>query len=192
MIALPSAPAAPPRRQLLVGTALSCAAIATMVGGMLALWMRFRDNAVDAGEPWLPKGVVVSEVATNVMLLAFVPICLFAQWAVYSARRDDRPHTGLALGLVALLGLAVINAQAYTYSQMKVAVNGGAYGSMFYAITGVLMLLLIAGVAFSAACAFRYLGGRVREREIITAHAFYWYFLAAVYAAVWFVVYVTK
>jgi heme/copper-type cytochrome/quinol oxidase subunit 3 len=131
-------------------------------------------------------------VSTNVMLIAFVPICLFAQWAVYSARRDDKPHTGVALGLVALLGLALINGQAFAYSQMGVAVSGGAYGSMFYAITGTFILLSIGGVAFSVACALRYLGGRTSEREIISAHALYWYFLAAVYTAVWFVVYVTK
>ena len=27
------------------------------------------------------------------MLLAFVPICVFAQWAVYAAKRDDRSRT---------------------------------------------------------------------------------------------------
>jgi cytochrome c oxidase subunit 3 len=192
MIALPAAPAPPARRQLLVGTALACGAIGAMVGGMLGLFMKFRGDAIAASGRWVPKGVVVHEVSTNVMLIAFVPICLFAQWAVYAARRDDKPHTGLALGLVGLLGLAVINAQAFAYSQMNVPVRAGAYGSMFYGITGVLMLLLAAGVAFSVACAFRYLGGRTNEREIISAHALYWYFLATVYIAVWFVVYVTK
>lgn len=192
MIALPSAPAAAPRRQVLVGTALTCAAIATMLGGMLALWLRFRSDAMDNGLRWVPKGVVVTEVATNVMLLAFVPICLFAQWAVYAARRDDRTHTGLAMGLVALLGLAVINAQAFTWTQMGVSVRGSAYGSMFYGITGFFTLLVVVGLLFSLAAAFRVLGGRSRDREVVVAHALYWYFLTAAYVAVWFVVYVTK
>jgi cytochrome c oxidase subunit 3 len=39
---------------------------------------------------------------------------------------------------------------------------------------------------------FRYLGGRTRDREILSAHAMYWYFMGAVYTTLWFVVYVTK
>ena len=37
-----------------------------------------------------------------------------------------------------------------------------------------------------------FLGGRVDESELLSAHALYWYFAAAAFAAVWFVVYVTK
>ncbi len=48
------------------------------------------------------------------------------------------------------------------------------------------------GVAFSAVTAFRYLGGRSSDREIVSAHALYWYSLSAVFFALWFVVYVTK
>jgi hypothetical protein len=45
---------------------------------------------------------------------------------------------------------------------------------------------------FSAVAAFRALGGRLRETEVLSAHALYWYFVAVAYSAVWFVVYVTK
>jgi cytochrome c oxidase subunit 3 len=192
MIALPSAPAPAPHRQLLVGTALWCAAAATMLGGMLALWMRFRDQAIAGGQGWLPDGVVVQEVATNIMLLAFVPICLFAQWAVYAGARGDRAHTGLALFLVAFLGVAVINAQAFAWTQMAVNVREGAYGPMFYAVTGTMVVLVVLGIVMSVVTALRYLGARSNDREILAAHALYWYFMAAMYSAVWFVVYVTK
>ena len=47
-------------------------------------------------------------------------------------------------------------------------------------------------LVFSAVTAFRYLGGRTTDREIVSAHAMYWYFLSAVFAVLWFVVYVTK
>ena len=126
------------------------------------------------------------------MLIAFLPLCLFGQWAVYSARRDDRSHTGLALGLTGLMGLAVINAMIYSFTQMTLPVRGGAYNSMFYAITGTMTVLLIIGIVFTVVCLFRYLVGRSNDREIISAHALFWYVLAAAFAAVWFVVFVTK
>ncbi|MEO6126010.1 MAG: cytochrome c oxidase subunit 3 [Ilumatobacteraceae bacterium] len=196
MLALPSAPAPAARRQLFVGTALVCAAGATMLGGMLAVWLRFRDEARAAGTAWLPKGITVPEVASNIMLFSFIAIVVFAQWAVYAARRGDKQHTAMALGLTALIGLAVINAQAAVYTQMAlpirsdVDVNG--YGVMFYALTGTFVLFLIGGIVFSLVTAFRYLGGRTTEREIVTAHALYWNFVTAAFCMLWFVVYVTK
>jgi len=192
MIALPSAPAPAPRRQLLVGTAVACAAGTALLGGMLALYLRFREVAIDSGTSWVPDGINIPLVPANVMLCAFIPVCVFAQWAVYSAKRNDRPHTGLALGLVALIGIAYVNAQAYIYAQMELPVNEGTFGAMFYAITGVFTALVIAGVVFSAVTAFRYLGGRSSDREIVAAHALYWYFLSVAFCALWFVVYVTK
>jgi len=192
MIALPSAPAPAPRRQLLVGTAVACAAGAALLGGMLALYLRFREAAIDSGASWVPDGINIPLVPATVMLCAFIPVCVFAQWAVYSAKRDDRPHTGLALGLVALIGIAYINAQAHIYAQMELPANDGTFSAMFYAITGAFAALVIVGVVFSAVTAFRYLGGRSADREILAAHALYWYFLSAAFCALWLVVYVTK
>ncbi len=196
MLALPSAAAPAPRRQVFVGTALACAASASLIGAMLALWLRFRSIAVAVPKGvWVAKGVKVPLVPANTMLLVFLPIAIFAQWAVYAARRDARSHTGMALGLVALLGLAVVNAQAYIYAQMKMPIAGKdatAFNTMFYAITGTFTVLVVLGIVFSAVTAFRYLGGRTADREIVSAHALYWYFLGALFFALWFVVYVTK
>jgi cytochrome c oxidase subunit 3 len=196
MLALAPAPPPAPRRQLFVGTALASAAGAMLIGGMLAMWMRFRDAAMAGPENrWLPDKITIPMVVANIMLLSFVGICVFGQWAVYAARRDDKRHTGIALGLTALLGLAVINAQIVVYVQMGLPINdttGSAYGVMFYAATATMLALIIVGVAFSLVAAFRYLGGRTSDREIITAHAIYWYFIAAAFSMLWFVVYVTK
>ena len=196
MLALPSAAAPAPRRQMFVGTALGCVAAGSLIGAMLALWMRFRTSALDvANGRWVPKGITVPMVPANTMLLAFLPIFVFAQWSVYAARRDARSHTALGLTLVAVIGVAVVNAQAYIYARMKLPINGKtatAYNSMFYALTGTFVLLLIIGIGFSVITAFRYMGGRTTDREIVAAHALYWYFLGALFFALWFVVYVTK
>ena len=50
MIALPSAPAPAPRRQVFVGTAVVCAAGTALMGAMLALYLRFRDVAINTGD----------------------------------------------------------------------------------------------------------------------------------------------
>ncbi len=83
------------------------------------------------------------------MLIGLLALVVFAQWAVYAARRGDKVHTGLALGLVGLLGLAVINAQAYVWNQIEMPIADGGYPGMFYAVTGTMTALLIAGVVFT-------------------------------------------
>ncbi len=196
MLALPPAPPPAQRRQLFVGTSLAAVAGAMLIGTMLAMWLRFRHTAISgpAGR-WLPDKIRVPEVASNIMLLSFVGICIFGQWAVYAARRNDRQHVGIALGLTALLALAVINAQVTVYVQMGLPIvdkTGSAYGVMFYAVTGTMIALIIVGMVFSLITLFRYLGGRISDREIVTAHAIYWYFIAAAFSMLWFVVYVTK
>jgi cytochrome c oxidase subunit 3 len=192
MHALPPAPAPAPRRQLFVGTAIACAAGALLYGTMTAMYLRFRDEAISSGQEWRPKSAVVPEVATNIMWISFLAIFVFAQWAVYAARREHRTYVGLALGLVAIVALADINAQAFTYFQMGLGVADGTYQLLFYGLTGTFMALMIIGLVFTLVAAFRYLGGRTKDREILSAHAMYWYFMGAVYTTLWFVVYVTK
>jgi len=191
MHALPPAPAAPPRRQVLVGTVVASLAAAMLMGGMLGVFILQRERLPD-GELWVPQGVNIPGVPTNVMLISFGALVLFAQWAVHAARRRDRAHIGLALGLVAVIGLAIINAQAYVYNRMEMPVADTAYAGMFYAITGTMIALVAVGVVFTGVTAFRLLGGRESDQELVAAHALFWYVLAAVFSALWLIVFVTK
>lgn len=192
MHALPAAPAPAPQRQMLVGASLAVVAMVMLTGSMLAVWALQRREAIDATGTWLPDGTTIPEVPTNVMLIAFVGICVFGQWAVWSAKRNDRPHTVLALGCTGLVALLVINAQAFVYHRMELGVGDGTYAAMFYAITGMFMVLMIAGLLFTVVAAFRYIGGRSGDQEILVSHAIYWYAMSAIYAGIWFLVYVTK
>jgi cytochrome c oxidase subunit 3 len=134
-------------------------------------------------------------VPANTMLLAFALVLVFAQWTVYAAKNEARSQTALGLSLVGINGAAIVNAQAFIYARMKLPIigtNPTAYNTMFYAITGVFLLLMLIGIGFTLVTAFRYMGGRTSDRELIAAHALYWYFLSALFFAVWFVVYVTK
>lgn len=199
MLSLPPAPQPVARRQVLLGTALACAAGTMLIGGMLATWLQFRADApvresMKRGfiKDWMPADIVVPEVAANMMLIAFCVACVMAQWAVYSAKRNDRQHTGMAFGVTGLVGLAILNAQIFIWTEMGVGARDGAFHSMFYAITGVMTILIVAGIVFSLVAAFRYLGGRTKEIELVSSQALYWYFLTAAFTAVWFVVYVQK
>ncbi len=200
MMALPpvAAPARP--RTLLVATSLAAGAVVALVGGMLAVYVHERDIAGGNTAAWVPDGVIVPEIATNIMLVTMVAASITMQWAQYAIARNARAHTYIALGLTAVFGVAVLNAQIYTYQQLAlpIATSGddlaSRYGVLVYAVTGTFLALLISGIVFAAIMAFRTLGGRysARRHEGITAATLYWHVLTAVFIAVWYVVYVVK
>lgn len=199
-LALPQAADRAPRRQVFVATAIAASAMAMMVAGMLAVWMKFRAAAPTRAssdglyqiKDWLPKDIIIPEVAANTMLVTFFVACLMAQWAVYSAKRNDARHRSLALLITSVIGVAIINAQVAVWSQMEIGVRDGAYQTMFYAITGTVVVLVAIGIAFGVAAYFRSVGGRADDQQVVTAHALYWYVLTAAFTAVWFLVYVQK
>lgn len=199
-IALPSAPAVAPRRQVLVATALASAAGTMVMAGMLATWLKFRaaaptrasSDGLEILKDWMPKSVVMPEVVTNLMLFAFVIVCLMAQWAVYSAKRQDSSHRSFAIAGTFLMGLAAMNTQLAVWNQMELELAKGAYQTMFYTITGTMMVMIAIGLAFSAVTFFRSVGGRDNDQQVVSAHALYWYFCTAAFVAMWFVVYVQK
>ena len=198
--ALPAGPRPAPRRQLFMSTGLAVAAGTMLMGGMLALWLRFRAAAPTRPssdgfkliKDWLPADLVMPEVVTNVGILSFVVMCVMVQWAAYAARRGDSKHVVAALSLTLLFGIAIINAQAAIFVQFNVGVASGVYQSMFYAVVGTLTVLIVSGLVFTVASLFKSIGGRATNTDLLNAHALYWYFLAAAYTAVWFVVFVQK
>jgi len=188
---LPGVATPAPKRQLFVATAVACVAASALVGGMLGVWVLIRERRVADGERF-PLDYIIHEVATNVMLITIWTTALFGQWAVYAGKRGDRSQTALALGVTGLLAVAFLNAQAFTWNQMGVEVADEYYGALFYAMTGTLFAIVVAGLLFSVIAAFRALAGRLGDTDVLAAHSLFWYWAAAAYSAIWFVVYVTK
>lgn len=180
-----------PRSQLVIGTALGVLAGSALIGGMLAVWALLRERVVETGARF-PDDYIITEVATNVMLITVWATCFFAVWALFAARSGDRTHTTLALVVIAVMAVAFINGQAFVWGDMKVEIDASPYGALFYAMTATMVAIVVAGLVYTGVAAFRVLTGQLRETEILLAHALYWFFVAVAYSAVWFLVYVTK
>jgi heme/copper-type cytochrome/quinol oxidase subunit 3 len=199
-VALPSAPSPAPRRQVLVATVLASSAVAMVMTSMLAMWLKFRaaaptresSDGLKIIKDWMPKSVTIPEVAANTMLVGFGILVVMAQWAVYSAKRRDAQHRSMALAICAVMGVAIINAQVAVYTQMEIGIADGAFQTMFYAITGTMLLMVVSGFAYTLVALFRSIGGRDDDQQVVSGHAMYWYFLTAAFTAMWFVVYVQK
>jgi cytochrome c oxidase subunit 3 len=192
-----SPPPAPPvrPRSLLIGTAFACAGIAMAFAGLLGLYAEMRASVIRDGGTWLPKEVVIDLTPFNVGFAGLIILLVVLHWAVYAVGNDDRPRAYLALGLSALLGAAYINGVAFAYTQMGFTVNDpSGVGTLVYVITGMHLAMAGAGVVYLALMAFRTLGGRysARDREGLVASLIYWYVTVAIYAVIWFTIFVTK
>jgi heme/copper-type cytochrome/quinol oxidase subunit 3 len=197
MLALPAPPPPVRRRQLLVGTAFAVAAGAMAIGGMLAVYMTQRELANDGigkTTKWVPKGVVLNEVAANTIVVTMFAASVMMQWAVYAVNQDNRRHTGYGLGIASLFGVAVLTAQARIWQDYEMVAAKSVYATLVYAVTGAFAVLVASGVLVAAAAAFRVLGGRASggDREVVSAAALWWHFLTVATCAVWFFVYVVK
>ena len=195
MLALPAPPPPVRRRQVLVGMAFAIGAGVMFFGGLLAIYMTEREIQGSGNTlKWLPKKVVINEVAANTALATMFAATIMMQWAVYSLRRSDRRHAGYGLGLAAVFGLAVLTAQARIWQDMKIKLSGGIYQTLVYTVTGAFVVALAAGILMAGIGAFRALGGRAsgNDRETVSAATMWWYFLTAVYCAVWLFIYVVK
>jgi heme/copper-type cytochrome/quinol oxidase subunit 3 len=197
MLALPPAPAPARRRTLLAATSLASAAMLAFFGGLIAIYIRVRDDFGGSTAAWFPKKVKVPEVAANTMLMVLVASCVVAQWAVYAARRGNRRDTAAALGLLTVFALAVLNAQIYIFKAMGVTSlneDNKPFNVMFYTITGAFFAAVLAAMVMSFVGAFRAMGGRYKadDTEAVSATALFWYVLTVAFCAVWFFVYVGK
>ena len=201
-MSVPALTAGPVRRtsSVFVASAFVAAALAALMGGMLAIWLDFRAKAptrvatdgVSLIKDWLKKDIAIPEVAANTMMITFVIVCVMAQWAVYAGRRGDKSHTTLALGVTMFTGLALLNVQVALWMQMDIVLRDDAYQTMFYAITGTMFAIIASAVVYSLVAMFRVLAGRIGDHDVLAGHALYWYATFAIFTALWFVVYVQK
>jgi heme/copper-type cytochrome/quinol oxidase subunit 3 len=192
-LALP--PAAPPARPrvLLVGTALATAGTVMAFAGLFGVYLSQRHAVLAQGGTWLPDGVKIPLTPGTIGMATMLLSGVTMWWAVDSVGKNFRQAAYLALGITIMFGLAVINSTTFLYTQMGFAVNTKA-GLLVYAITGAHLAMIVAGLVFAAVMTFRTLGGEYhgRDREGLVAAALFWYATIAVYAVIWYAIYVTK
>lgn len=188
---LPDLAAPAPRNQVLIGTVLAGVAAAMLVGGLLAVWVLLRARTIDAGERF-PLKYDVPQGAANLMFVTIWLAVFFALFAWRMGLRDDRGNTGLGMAVVAVLGIAFINAQGFAWFTMEVPIAADYYGPLFYTVTGAMVAVVVGGLVYTVVALFSALTGRVSGSGALAGHLVYWLFAAVAYTAVWSVVYVAK
>jgi heme/copper-type cytochrome/quinol oxidase subunit 3 len=186
-------PELPRPRTLFVGTAFATGAVLLFFAGLIAVYVQERREVLASGEVWIPAGTI-SLVPGGMMMLTMAMSVVIMQWAVYAIARDDRPHAYLALGLTGLFGVSVITQTIYLYKRMGFVIDETVPGLFVYVITGAHLVMLVIALIFIGLMAFRALAGQFSSRQAdgIASAALFWHATVAVYAAIYYAVYVTK
>jgi heme/copper-type cytochrome/quinol oxidase subunit 3 len=193
-LAAAPAPEARRPRVLLVGAAFGAVASALVVLSMLAAYLQIRGNRIADGATALPDGVVLPLTPGSMGMTTLAMSTITIAWLVHALRNDDRTHAYLALGVTVLLGVAFVNSTVYLYQQLGMGLTAGGTAALLYAVTGAHLVMVVVGLLFTAVMGFQALGGQLtgRDAEGMTAAALYWYVTVAVYAAIWYGIYITK
>lgn len=181
-------------RVLLVGTALASGALAMVALTLLAIYFELRHETIAGGQTWLPEGTNMQLTPGTMGLFTLLLSADTMAWAAWALRRYDRGHGLLALAVTALFGVAFIVGAAYNWQQLGIGIDDSPQALLIYLISGFHVGMVGVGLVFLLVMGFRALGGQVtgRAAEGVTAALVFWYVTIAVYAVVWYGIYVTK
>ena len=168
---------------VVLGAALAVVADAMVLGALLAAYFGLRATSF----AWPPKGVSHGTYLPGVISLTVLMGVASAQWAAFAVRRGDRRNSLIGTGMTMGFGLAVANAEWYSFGRSGFSVSKHAYGTMHDALIGfhllnVVVAIVLFGIVFVHALA----GASDEDRPgAVQAVALFWHFTVAV----WFVIF---
>jgi cytochrome c oxidase subunit III len=144
--------------------------------------------------PWPPEGVTlpVSVAAVNTVIL--VSSSFTIHWALESVRRGNRFGMRMGLMMTWLLGATFLFIQINEYIHIGFSGRDGAFGSIFYGLTGLhgahvfvgLMLLTFANIR----AARGHFGPDAKDHLGVEVPGIYWHFVDVMWLIVFTAVYI--
>lgn len=176
-----------------MGTAFAAVAVGMFFAGLIGTYLIMRAQTLAGGDVWL-QDVVIPLQPPNMMMVTLLLSCVSMQWAFWAVARNDRVNAYVALGLTLMLGAAVLNAQYWMYRQMSLGVGDSIQAVLIYAVTASFLALLVSAMAYLAVITFKTLGGQYGPHQHggPAGAAMFWYVTVAVFAVIWYAVYITK
>jgi cytochrome c oxidase subunit 3 len=148
--------------------------------------------AVQHGKSWLPEphpSVKYSLPGTIILIASSGTVW----WCERSLKRGRRRQHLLGLGATIGLGVIFLVVQMFEWKSKHFTLTSGAYGSLFFTITGFHMLHVIVGVLVLSVVFLWSLGGSFTPRRHlhVTVSSAYWHFVDVVWLAVFSTFYIT-
>jgi cytochrome c oxidase subunit 3 len=178
---IPSGRAEQPPAPILFGTILFLASELLFFGGLFAAYFTLRSET----SPWPPAGVELdtrlAAVATALLIVSSGTLHLGLRAGATGSRQTMRRCVIVTI----VLGVGFLAIQIRDYRTVDFHVSTHAYGTMYYAMTGLHWLHVAAGVVLLTVIVGRMAQGAYREGRLEGAHAiaYYWHFVDVVWIA---------
>jgi cytochrome c oxidase subunit 3 len=144
--------------------------------------------------PWPPDPYELPVAVAGVNTAILVSSSFTVHWALESVRRNNR--RGLQMGLIAtwLLGATFLFIQLNEYVHIGFSARDGAFGSIFYGLTGLHGAHVFVGLAllsFANIRAFRgHYSPKAKDHLGVEVPGIYWHFVDVMWIIVFTTVYV--
>lgn len=175
---------------VLFGTILFLASELLFFGGLFGAYFALRAQT----SPWPPEGVeldtVLATIATATLVLSSVTFHL----GLVAGRRGRLGATRVWVIVTLLLGVVFLSLQIVDWVSLPFEVSSHAYGTMYYAMTGMHGLHVLAGLLLMIVVLIRLAQGAYREGHVDGLHAvgYYWHFVDVVWVALFTVLFVVR
>jgi cytochrome c oxidase subunit 3 len=172
-----------------MGMALFVASEAVFFGAFFGIYA----SAYTQADVWPPAGVttpplILPTVATLVLLASAVSMALAQRGA---RRGNSLQHSQWWLSVTAACAVAFLALVAAGYPGLKFGVGEGIYQSLFYTITAIALAHVAGGIVLLFLVLARARAGELAlHREPLQAAGIYWYFVIAVGAVVYLLLYI--
>ncbi|KAA0235550.1 MAG: putative cytochrome c oxidase subunit 3 [Acidimicrobiales bacterium] len=175
---------------LTIGVTVWLASEMMFFAGLFAAFFVLSAN----NDPWPPAGSELDSFRASIFTVVFIVSGACMWVAVQTARRGDRTAMLLWLLLTTVLGVILVAAQLLEWLGLDFSISSNPFGSMYYLLTGIHVLHVVAGIVLLVAVAFMVGGRRTRAPvgHTVQVASYYWFFLVIMWIAVFLVLYVLQ
>ena len=156
---------------------------AVIFASLLASYFYIRFNSV----LWPPQGVKLPELTiSGINTVILIGSSFVMQWAAGSIRRGEVSRLRIGLLVAFLMGAVFLGIQIYEYTQLDFLPQDHAYASLFWGITGLHAMHVLAALIMNAYIQVRAaLGHFGSERfQAVENVTLYWHFVDVVWVFV--------
>jgi cytochrome c oxidase subunit III len=175
-----------------LGILLFIVSEAMLFGAFFASYFFLRVVSNDG--PWPPEGFELPVAVAGVNTAILVSSSFTIHWALESIRRGNRAGMKAGLAVTFLLGATFLFIQINEYIHIGFSARDGAFGSIFYGLTGLHGAHVFVGLtllAFANIRAWRgHFGRDPKDHLGVEVPGIYWHFVDVMWIIVFTVVYI--
>ena len=173
-----------------LGMLLFIASEIMLFGSFFTIYFFVR--VVNNAPEWPPEGFHLPVYVAGVNTIILLTSSFTMHWALQAIKRGNRAGLQAGLVLTVALGLVFLLTQAREYSRIGFSPSDGAFGSVFYGLTGLHGAHVFVGLTILTFATIRAFRGHftAEDHRGVEISGIYWHFVDVMWIVVYTTVYI--